>query len=134
MATKMKKLAESIKVNADAPGQHTAILALSGIFIFLSFVEWIKAPSKDVLVEGPRMAGETIYENPNMHWYEKYLCRGYQRASFCSYRMLHPFKSVLDDNGIRVEERPPEKNVIRYRGPLPSNRSLSNKIVLSRDE
>jgi len=131
----MKKF--EFKLNADAPGQHTAILVLAFVAIWVSVLDAVKNPRDDPSRQGPKapyaVSGQTIYDNPNMTWYEKYFCRGYQRASFCSYRLLHPFKEVFDDHGIKVKESPPKKNVIHYRGPLPKNRSLRSKIMLGEE-
>jgi hypothetical protein len=44
--------------------------------------------------------------------------------------MLHPFKDVFEEHGIKVKESPPEKNVIDYRGPLPKNRAFRSKMLL----
>ena len=103
------------KLNTDQPGQHMAILALSGVFIFLSFISWLKTPAKfERQQTQPKglysETGETLYQNPHLAWYERFFCRGYQRAGFCSYRLLHPFKSVFDSAGIEIQEGPPEKN------------------------
>lgn len=124
-----------MKLNDQAPEQHMAILVIAGIFVFLSVVDHIKASPTDE--EGKKVrtgtyaeTGETMYDNPQLSWYERYLCRGYQRSSFCSYRMLHPFKDVFDAHGIKVKESPPEKNVVDYRGPLPKNRAFQSKILL----
>ena len=124
-----------MKLNEQAPEQHMAILAVAGIFIFLSIVEQFKSsPAEEaarVRAKGAyAQTGETLYANPQMTWYERLLCRGYQRSSFCSYRMLHPFKDVFEEHGIRVKESPPKKNVIDYRGPLPKNRAFRSKMLL----
>jgi hypothetical protein len=151
------------KLNSEAPEQSMAILAIAGVMILISVITSLGGRSKDATGQekGPNLeAGETLYKNPQMAWYEKYLCRGYQRSSFCSFRLLHPFTEVFDDNGIEVKAGRPEKNgivncqegdmgcittnpyangpesargVIRYRGPVPGSRSLSGKVVLNYD-
>ena len=122
------------ELSKDTPQQHLLILVFAGAFIFLSIVEAIKAPTDDLMIKGPRDEGETLYQNPHMTWYERLLCRGYQRSSFCSYRLLHPFKAVFEENGIRIEERPAKTGVIRYRGPLPGHKTFGGKIVFDSDE
>ncbi|MCB0325022.1 MAG: hypothetical protein KDD69_15670 [Bdellovibrionales bacterium] len=127
-----------MKLNEQAPEQHLAILVVAGIFVFLSIVEHFKADSPQAA--GAERSGtyaetgETMYANPQMTWYERYLCRGYQRSSFCSYRLLHPFKDMFEDSGIKVKEAPPSKNVIDYRGPLPANRAFRSKMLLKSEE
>lgn len=122
------------KLNTDAPGQHMAILVIAFVFIWLSAIEAIKAPSESDAERGIKRpyaeSGLTLYSNPQMTWYERMFCRGYQRTTACSFRLLHPFKEVFDDYGIVVKEEPPKKNVIDYRGPLPTNRALSSRILL----
>jgi hypothetical protein len=124
------------KLNTDAPGQHVAILVFAGALVFLSVVEAIKSDSESDM---PRLdqkrpyaeSGETLYQNPQLTWYERHFCRGYQRSTACSYRLLHPFKEVLDENGINVKEAPPAHNsVVFYKGPLPSNRAFSGHISM----
>lgn len=122
------------KLSEDAPGQHVAILCVAGVFIFLSLVESYKkdkGPSLDTLKGSYSETGQTLYNNPQMSWWEKALCRGYQRSGYCSYKTLHPFMDVWSENGIRVAERPPAKtSPVRYRGPIQGNRSLSGKTKL----
>lgn len=119
------------------PGQHTAILAIAGAFIFLSLVEQFKAPGEDrpqlSTLKGPySLTGETLYDNPELSWYERLLCRGYQRSGFCSYKTLHPFRDVWEANGIRIKEsRPKPKGAVRYRGSLGGNRAVNGKMKLS---
>ena len=123
----------NFKLSEDAPGQHVAILGVAGIFIFLSLVESFKSdkPSLDTLKGSYSESGQTIYSNPNMTWWEKALCRGYQRSGYCSYKTMHPFRQVWEQNGIVVSERPPLKtSPIRYRGPIQGNRSLNGKMKL----
>lgn len=124
-----------MKLNDQAPEQHLAILVLAGIFVFLSLVEQFKAPSEETIdvrrSSDFAQTGRTLYDNPELAWYERYLCRGYQRSSFCSYRLLHPFKDVFEQNGIHVKEGPPaHDNVVDYRGPLPANRAFRSKLLL----
>lgn len=125
----------NFKLSEDAPGQHVAILGVAGIFIFLSLVESFKqdkGPSLDTLKGSYSQTGETIYNNPQMSWWERALCRGYQRSGFCSYKTLHPFREVWEQNGIKVAERAPIKtSPVRYRGPIQGNRSLSGKTTLN---
>ena len=119
------------------PGQHMAILAIAGAFIFLSVVEAVKAPDD----KGPQLptlkgsyalTGETLYENPQLSWYERLLCRGYQRSGFCSYKTLHPFRDVWDANGIRIREsKPKTKGAVRYRGRLGGNRAMHGSMRLN---
>lgn len=127
-----------MKLNEQAPEQHMAILVVAGIFVFLSLVEQFKSsPAQDELGKNIRkgpyaQTGQTLYNNPELSWYEKYLCRGYQRSSFCSDRLQHPFNELFKANGITVKAEPSEK-VVDYRGPLPSNKAISSKILLQND-
>lgn len=131
-----------MKLNEEHPTQHLVILVLGGVFTFLNIVESIKAPSDDKPL-GPvkhtytsvdEMTGEvreieSTRKNPEMTWYEKLFCRGYQRSTACSYRLLHPLKAGWDDAGIVVPESPPEQNhVIRYRGRIETHTSLSGRV------
>ncbi len=134
----LERLQRTMKLNDTAPEQHMAILVITGVIIFLSVVDYFKSAPADE--EGRKIrsgtyaqTGETLYDNPHLTWYERYLCRGYQRSSFCSYRMLHPFKDVFDAHGIKVKESPPKKNVVLYRGPLPKNRAFRSKMLLKSD-
>ncbi len=130
----MKKL--NFKLNTDAPGQHTAILVFGGVLLFLSVLEVIKSPSKSA-DEGPTVrlpyaeSGQVLYGNPKLTWYEQYFCRGYQRSGVCSYRLLHPFRPVLEEHGVEIRDEPPAKdNVVLYRGSLPVNRAYKDHIRL----
>ena len=125
------------KLNEDAPSQHMAILVFAGIMIFFSIVGSIKNAFRGK--EEPQAApqgtfqetGIPRYKNPELSWYEKIFCRGYQRAGFCSYRLLHPFASLLAENNVKLPEEPPEHTgVIDYRGPLPSQK-LSGRTTIT---
>ena len=132
-----KKKKFEFKLSEEMPGQHVAILVVAGAFIFLSLVEHFKAPGEKGptldQVKGPyALTGETIYRNPQLAWYERLLCRGYQRSGFCSHKTLHPFRDVWEANGIRVREsRPERKGAIRYRGRLGGNRAIHEKMTLN---
>lgn len=129
----MAKPKLDLKLNSDAPGQHIAILVLAGVAIFLSVVESIKSPSSpEEVVRAPKGSyaetGETLYTNPQMSWWEKLMCRGYQRSTNCSYRLLHP---IIEQRGLDITVPPPKHdNVIKYRGPLPVNRALHRHIAI----
>lgn len=102
------------KLNTDAPGQHMVILAMAGVFIFLSVVEAIKSPDQEeseLINKGSLLeTGETRYRNPELTWYERYFCRGYQRSLFCSWKVLHPLTPVFEKHGVFIEARPPKKD------------------------
>ena len=122
-----------MKLNKDMPEQHMAILALSGVFVVISLVDWARGPQQ----ENPNSqipagtfaeTGITRYENPHMSWYERLFCRGYQRSASCSFRLLHPFGAVLDDSGVKVEEKAAQDGVVDYRGPLKRRSLFGEKI------
>lgn len=98
-------------------GQQMAILVLAGLFVALSLIQWIRGPAsrRQQVDEKPKGSyletGQTIYQNPQLAWYERYFCRGYQRSDFCSFRLLHPFKDLLESNGIEVKEEPPSRGM-----------------------
>ena len=125
-----------MKLNADAPGQHLAILAIAGVFTALSLIDWAKGPRDNgaeiVEVKGPyALTGETLYDNPKLSWFERYFCKGYQRSGICSYKLRHPYEAVFSRYGIAVSEQPVKnEGIIRYRGSLPNNRALSDKITV----
>jgi len=134
--SKNKKKKIEFKLSEEMPGQHMAILAVAGAFIFLSLVEQFKAPGEDrpemPTIKGSyALTGETLYRNPQLSWYERLLCRGYQRSGFCSYKTLHPFRDVWEANGIRIREsRPKTKGAVRYRGRLGGNRAIHGQMKL----
>ena len=103
----------------------------------MSLVDSLKSSdSKTIAGDTPQGSyqetGITRYNNPQMSWYERWFCRGYQRSGFCSYKTLHPFREVWDANGIRVREaKPKRKGAIRYRGRLGGNRALHGKMTLN---
>ena len=122
----------NLKLSDDAPEQHVAILAVGGVMILISLISMFGGSSKGNVVEQQKRAylesGETLHKNPQMKWYEKYLCRGYQRSLFCSSRFLHP---LVEEYGLQVRDQPPkQEGVIRYRGPVPHGSLFSDKIVL----
>lgn len=130
------------KLSEDHPTQHIVILVLGGVFTFLNLLDTFKSSSNDTTqlpisytyTSVDEHTGEVTEivskrKNPEMSWYEKFFCRGYQRSTRCSYRLLHPFKAEWDDAGIEVDELPPEKDhVVRYRGPIEKNTALSSHI------
>jgi hypothetical protein len=109
------------KLSEEAPTQHLALLGVVGVIIFLSIVDSFKGPSasgdKEERVLRP---GEARYANPQMSWYEKMFCRGYQRSFFsCNYRLLHPLRSEFESQNKRIREAPPANDgVVLYRGHL----------------
>lgn len=109
-----------MKLNENAPTQHLALIALAGVFIFLSLVDAVKGPSRTLEQEEQfLLPGQSRYVNPQMNWHEKIFCRGYQRSFFCSYRLLHPLKEQFEAENRYIREAPPASdNVVVYRGHL----------------
>jgi hypothetical protein len=109
-----------MKLNQDNPGQHKALLIVAGCMIFLSLLDSIRggddtsSKSKKVAVAsaGPR------YRNPQLSWYEKVFCRGYQRSLSCGFKFYHPMKRQLQAEGKRIKEKPAPNGVVLYRGRL----------------
>lgn len=120
------------KLNESAPQQHMAIVVLAGLFIFINTLEAFKAKSRhDEKVNGPTqkfsdsfdpmsgqlVARETKFQNPKLTWYEWIFCRGFQRSSSCSYRLLHPFGNEDESLGASLpDERPKTEHVVYSRG------------------
>lgn len=124
------------KVCEDISAKHLIAIAFAGVIIFVSLLQQLMGPSRGqteevALVQRPYVeSGQTRYKNPKMSWYEKFLCRGFQRSGACNYRLIHPFSEVFEQNGVQVEQAPPRKEVINYRGPLKVNRAISGHITL----
>jgi hypothetical protein len=123
------------KLSEDAPTQHLALLAVVGVIIFLSIIDAIKGPSVQVEPEERMLRpGESRYVNPQMNWYERIFCRGYQRSFkyLCSYRLLHPLKSQFEAENRTIREAPPSSDaVVLYRGHLRGQKSsLGGKVQL----
>src|SRR5262245_40578430 len=97
-----------MKLSEDAPGQHIAIMVVAGVFIFFSVISTLTAPDRtggigEEVVQGTYAeTGEVRYGNPQMTWYERLFCRGFQRSSACSYRLLHPLKDSLEEQGVNI--------------------------------
>ena len=124
------------KLNEDAPTQHVAILVIAAVAIFMSTLDSIKNALHDDTSPQPMKqevneSGTLMrFKNPEMTWYEKIFCRGYQRSDFCTYRLIHPFASIADESDVKVKEGPAEKTgVIGYRGRLPAP-GMSGKSVI----
>ncbi len=115
------------KLSEEAPAQHLALLAVVGVIVFLSIVDAIKGPSVSIEPEERVLRpGESRYANPEMNWYERIFCRGYQRSFkyLCSYRLLHPLKSQFEaENKMIREAPPPSDSVVLYRGHLRGQKS-----------
>lgn len=123
-----------MKLNSDAPEQHMAILVVAGVCMFLSLISSLKSKPIDNGISDPALAmpAGPLYKNPEMKWYERAFCRGFQRSSFCSYRFLHPMNPVIEEMGIVMEEAPPENSgAIDFSGSLPVNRAINGRIRLT---
>ncbi len=135
-----------IKLSEENPTQHLAIIVIGGIFAFLNILDAFSSSpppgseSKTIMpnytysvdeTSGELQASATKWSNPQMSWLEKYLCRGYQRASWCSFRLLHPMSTDFESVGMEIEEAPPASDhVIRYRGKLEKNRSFTDRLEI----
>ena len=130
-----------MKLNDSSPQQHLMILIGAGACIFLNLITAFKANKNaaDDMSNLPRMASsidlntgavtmrETKFNNPKLSWFESFFCRGIQRSSNCSYKMLHPF--ATDDPNFVVPDGVPKKDhVVYYRGNLGKNTSLSGTV------
>lgn len=121
------------KLNQEAPTQHLALLAVVGVIVFLSIVDAVKGPSIQIEPEERVLRpGESRYENPQMSWYEKLFCRGYQRSFMCSFRLLHPLKSQFEAENKTIREAPPPSDgVVLYRGHVRGQKGyLGGKVQL----
>lgn len=125
-----------MKISTDAPEQHIAILVIAGLFMFLSLLSSLKSNPVDNGIneeQQQQMAAGPKYANPELTWYERAFCLGFQRSSFCSYRFLHPLNEVIKEKGIIMEEAPAKApGAIDYRGKLPANRAFSRRMVLDK--
>ena len=129
-----------MKLNDANPQQHLMIVIFGGACIFLNLITAFKADKgEDEISDQPRMAQqvdlstgavtmrETRFNNPKLSWYESIFCRGIQRSSSCSYKMLHPF--ATDDPDFVVPDGEPEKDhVVYYRGNIGKNTALSRTV------
>ncbi|HMO17829.1 MAG TPA: hypothetical protein PKA63_06955 [Oligoflexia bacterium] len=122
------------KLSEEAPTQHLMLLAVAGVFIFLSLVDAIRSPKRELASnQDMLMPGQSRYHNPEMSWYEKLFCRGYQRSFFsCNYRLLHPLREqFVSENKRIVEAPPPSDSVVLYRGHLKGQKSgIGGKVQL----
>ena len=123
-----------MKLSTDAPEQHLAILCVAGFCVFVSVISaFTSGDEADQDVANQQASylesGITKYDNPQLTWWEKLFCRGYQRSQGCGYRFMHPLKQKFEDLGIEVQEAPANKvNAVDYNGSLPTNRAFSGRI------
>ncbi|MFN8391901.1 MAG: hypothetical protein U0136_16550 [Bdellovibrionota bacterium] len=133
-----------MKLNDANPTQHLAIIILGGLFIFLNIVESWKYskshPGKDsssqtqivtTMVDetGTVVQKPTKYQNPKLSWYEAIFCRGLQRSSNCSYKLLHPFAEEGESLGVAIPNgEPKNEKVLYYRGSINKNTAFSSNI------
>jgi hypothetical protein len=123
-----------MKLNTEAPEQHMLILVLAGVFMFLSLISSLKSKTVDRGISDPSQAmpAGPLYRNPQMTWYERAFCRGFQRSSFCSYRFLHPMTPKIEEMGIVMEEAPAvNPGAVDFKGSLPSNRAFNNRMSIT---
>ena len=121
-----------LKLGDEAPEQKMAVLGIAGVMILISLISSFGGSS------GPKTAsnvpavaadGQIVpkYRNPQLSWYEKLFCRGYQKSWFtCSSRMLHPSLEESVEDG----DKDGKRGVIRYQGPLPKKSGWSGRVVL----
>lgn len=122
-------------LNEDNPGQHMAILGVAGVFILLSLIQAITPDSTPAMQpknvdQSYAATGKVRYGNPEMTWYERMFCRGFQRSSMCSYRLLHPLRAAAEREGAQIYEAPPKKRKAVDYYSTEHSRSLSSRIVL----
>ena len=134
-----------MKLSDTAPEQHKAILVLAGVFIFINVLDVVKASWREEGADGKPIqrvtqiideqtgtvvVKDTKYQNPEMSWWDRLMCRGYQRSSKCNLKLLHPKTSDADDYGIEVPRGAPKNDhVVYFKGSLNKNTALSGNIA-----
>jgi len=137
-----------MKLNETNPQQHLMILVGAGACIFLNFITMFKARSNEpeLLSNQPRLTEsidavtgsistrETKFTNPKLSWFESIFCRGMQRSSNCSYKLLHPFANDSDEFQTLPDAEPKSNHVVYYRGSISKNNALSRTIEAPAEE
>lgn len=136
-----------MKLSEEAPTQHLAIVVVALLFIFLNSLDAFKASQRNAVENGPlqnftehldEMTGEvraqkTIWQNPKLGFVERFLCRGNQRSSFCSYKMLVPNEEEYAD--LNIPDRAPKKDhVVNYHGSMGKNTVFSSRLEAPQTE
>lgn len=130
-----------MKLNDANPQQHLIIVIFAGAFIFLNLITMFKAKSNDPefsdlprvtesvdALTGSISTRETKFVNPKVSWFESIFCRGMQRSSNCSYKLLHPFANDSEELAAMPDEEPKADHVVYYRGSINKNNALSRTI------
>jgi len=131
-----------MKLNETSPQQHLMVICGAGACIFLNVLTWWKSgPSADDvksaqprvtesvdLATGSVSVRNTKFVNPKLSWYESIFCRGIQRSSMCSYKLLHPFANDQDIPEAMEDGEPKSDHVVYYRGSISKNTSMKNTI------
>lgn len=95
--------------------QKMILFAGGGIFAALNLFCSFGPPEAD---QAPRVRiedlqpGHTFWTNPELTWYERIFCRGYQHSDGCSYRWLHPIVEAEKNKGWIPPEGPPPSKVV----------------------
>lgn len=144
-----------MKLNEDAPEQQLAILAVGGFLLVFNIILYFKDSGKEQKAHDPNspvavnqpvtqvvdettgtvMQLQTQHQNPSLSWTQMFFCRGLKRASWCSYRELHPDTLEADEVGVAVSNSAPEKNhVVAYRGPMVRNSIFSSRVSIPQED
>ncbi len=122
-----------LKLSEEAPEQHMAVLGIAAVMIIVALVTSLGRSSSKPGVAAPTESAQpgairSKYRNPELSWYERLFCRGYQVSSLlCRPRFLHP---MVEEFGLDIEDgQAKTAGVIRYRGPISRNR-VDGKVVL----
>lgn len=129
-------------LNSDRAPEHLAIIIGALLMAFLNILSALKADHGDAsnvkmptmttsvdALSGQVSARVTKWENPSLPFWKRALCRGFQRASFCSSESLAPtgpdFEDPLDPQTAAVKT---DARVILYRGEINKNSALTSKL------
>lgn len=134
---------KKFKFLKEASPQQLGIFVLAPVFIFINALDYFKSREREDILSGRQerftesvdaatgqvSSTKTKYENPHLTWYERLLCRGYQRSSSCSLKLRHPKTEEAEDLGIAIPEgAPAENHVVYFRGALNKNTAFSRNI------
>jgi len=86
--------------------------------------------------DGPKLPAEipqfstdgqaTYWQNPNLSWYQKLFCRGFQSSSICSHAFIHPSPELVAREGGSVSG--PQKGVVASTVATSRGRTLGENV------